>query len=320
MRAIRVEAFGGPEVLGLQEVPLPEPGEGQCRIRIRAAGVNPVETYVRSGNYARKPDLPYTPGTDGAGVVDACGAGVAGFQAGDRVYLSGSITGTYAESAVCRESDMHPLPEGVSFAEGAALGIPYATACRALLQRGGAVPGETVLVHGASGGVGLAAVQFARAMGLRVFGTGGTPEGRALVRQQGADAVFDHRSEGYEERILEETSGKGVNLILEMAAHENLSRDLGLLGLTGRIVVIGSRGPIEIDPRMAMARDADIRGMILFNASPEELTEIHEAIGAGLKAGTLRPVVREEIALGDASRAHEAVMKPGSLGKFVLVP
>src|SRR4029077_20910872 len=171
MNAIRVEEFGEPEVMKLVSVPQLRPGPGQVLVRIYAVGVNPVETYIRAGTYARKPALPFTPGNDGAGVVEEVGEGVSKFRPGDRVYTARSISGTYAEYALCDPSQLHPLPANASFAQGAAMGTPYATAFRGLFQRAQAKPGETLLVHGASGGVGTAAVQLARAHGLRVLGT-----------------------------------------------------------------------------------------------------------------------------------------------------
>jgi NADPH2:quinone reductase len=152
MKAIRVHEFGDPDVLRLEEVQTPRPGPSQVLIRMHAIGVNPVETYIRAGTYALKPALPYTPGNDGAGVVEEVGADVNEFKRGDRVYAAGSLSGTYAEFALCKTEQVHPLPENVSFAQGAAMGTPYATAYRGLFQRSDAKPGETVLVHGASGG------------------------------------------------------------------------------------------------------------------------------------------------------------------------
>jgi NADPH2:quinone reductase len=320
MKAIRVHEFGGPEVLRLEDVPGPKPSEGQVLVRVRAAGVNPVDTYIRSGTHAVKPALPYTPGLDAAGEVEAVGEGVTRFVAGRRVYVAGSLTGAYAELALCEESQCHPLPERVSFAQGAGVFTPYTTAYRALFQRARALPGETVLVHGASGGVGTAAVQLARAAGLRVVGTAGTDEGRRLVVEQGAHEVLDHREPDYLERLGGLTGGRGVDVILEMLANVNLDKDLGALAKGGRVVIVGSRGTVEINPRQAMTRDASILGMTLFNATPRELAGIHAALGAGLEAGTLRPVVGRELPLSEAARAHEDVLKPGAYGKIVLIP
>src|SRR5438552_7031959 len=177
MKAICVHEFGGPDVLRLEEVPTLRPGPGEMLVRMHAVGINPVETYIRAGTYGRLPELPYTPGNDGAGVVEQVGADVSEFKAGDHVYTAGSISGTYAEFALCKKEQVHPLPANVSFAQGAAMGTPYATAYRGLLQRAEAKPGETVLVHGASGGVGTVAVLLAGARGLRVVGKAGSDEG-----------------------------------------------------------------------------------------------------------------------------------------------
>jgi|SRR5215475_272149 len=319
MKAIRVAAFGGPDVLRLEEVPTPKPGPDEVLVRIHASGVNPVETYIRAGTYARLPELPYTPGNDGAGVVEQLGAKVSEFTAGDRVYTTGSPSGTYAEFALCKKEQVQPLPANISFAQGAAMGTPYATAYRALLQRASGEQGETVLVHGASGGVGTAAVQLARARGLRVFGTAGSDEGRKLVREQGADEVFDHRAPDHFEQIMKATDGHGVDVILEMLANVNLGKDLTILAKGGRVVIIGSRGPVEINPRDTMQRDADVRGMILPNTPPAEMASIHAALVAGLENGTLHPVIGKEFPLAEAARAHRAVMESGALGKIVLV-
>ncbi len=318
MKAIRVKEFGGPEVLRLEDVPTPKPGPGEVLVRMHAAGVNPVETYIRAGKYARLPELPYTPGNDGAGVVEQVGVDVGEFKPGDRVYTAGSLSGTYAEFALCKNEQVHPLPANVSFAEGAAIGTPYATAYRGLLQRAVAEPGETVLVHGASGGVGTAAVQLACAHGLRVFGTAGSDEGLKLAREQGAHEVFDHRVPDHFEQIMKTTSERGVDVIVEMLANVNLGKDLTILAKGGRVVIIGSRGPVEIDPRNTMQRDADIRGMILPNTPPEEMASIHAALVAGLENGTLRPVIGNEFPLAEAAQAHRAVMEPGAMGKIVL--
>ena len=319
MKAIRVHEFGGPEVLALEEVPTPKPGPGEVLVRMHASGVNPVETYIRAGKYARLPELPYTPGNDGAGVIEQPGAEVTEFKPGDRVYIAGSTSGTYAEFALCKKEQVHPLPANVSFAQGAAMGTPYATAYRGLLQRGDAKSGETVLVHGASGGVGTAAVQLARAHDLRVFGTAGSEEGIRLAREQGAHEVFDHRAPEHFEQIMKATDGLGVDVIVEMLANVNLGKDLTILAKGGRVVIIGSRGPVEIDPRNTMQRDADVRGMILPNTPPKQMESIHAALVAGLENGTLRPVIGKEFPLADAAQTHRAVMESGALGKIVLV-
>jgi NADPH2:quinone reductase len=320
MQAIRVHEFGAPEVMKLEEIPDLQPGAGQVVVWVKAVGVNPVETYIRSGAYARKPVLPYTPGNDCAGVIAAVGEGVTRVKVGDRVYTEWCLSGAYAAQTLCNESQVHRLPDNATFQQGAAVNVPYATAWRGLFQRGRAVPGETVLVHGASGGVGIAAVQIARAAGMTVIGTGGTDKGRELVLKEGAHHVLDHRAPGYLEQLMSLTNGRGVDVILEMLSNVNLAKDLTLLAPRGRVVVIGCRGTIEINPRDAMARDADILGMSLFNGTPAELAAVHAALVAGLENGTLRPVVGQEMPLADAPRAHVAVMEAGAYGKIVLIP
>ena len=324
MKAIRVHETGGPDVMRLEEVPDPAPGPGQIVVRIHAAGVNPVDTYIRSASQGRQPALPYTPGSDGAGIVAALGTGVSGVASGDRVYLSGTASGayagTYAEQTLGLPEHLHPLPNDVSFAQGAAVNVPYATAYRALVDRARAQPGETVLVHGGSGGVGVAAIQIARAAGLTVFATAGTARGMALVLAQGAHRAFDHTAPDYLAEIMSATSQQGVDVIVEMLANVNLDKDLGLLARSGRVVVVGNRGRVEIDPRQTMGRDAAILGMTLMNASAADRVRIHAALGAGLANGSLTPVVGREFPLTDAPAAHVAVMQPGAFGKIVLIP
>ena len=319
MKAIRVHQFGGPEVMQLEEVPDLKPAAGQVLVRVHAAGVNPVDTYVRSGANARKPDLPFTPGFDGAGVVVAVGESVTGASVGARVYLSGSLTGTYAQQALCLESQVHRLPEAVSFAAGAGVNTPYATAYRSLFQIAHARPSETVLVHGASGGVGTAAVQLARASGMTVVGTAGSEKGRALVSSQGAHHVLDHAAPNYLDQLMQLTAGRGLDVILEMLANKNLGKDLTVLAPAGRIVVIGSRGTVELNPRDAMAREAAIFGVMLFATPERDLAAIHAALVAGLENGTVRPAIGRQLSLADAPRAHQAVMEPGAYGKIVLL-
>ena len=320
MKAIRVNEFGEPEVLRMEEVPTPQPGSGEVLVRMQAIGVNPVETYIRAGKYARLPALPYTPGNDGAGVIEQAGSDVTEFKAGDRVYTAGSLSGTYAEFVLCKTEQVHRLPQNVSFAQGAAMGTPYATAYRGLFQRAEAKPGEIVLVHGASGGVGTAAVQLARARGLRVFGTAGSDEGLKLAREQGAHEVFDHGAPDHFEQIMRATGGRGVDVIVELLANVNLGKDLTILAKGGRVAIIGSRGRVEIDPRDTMQRDVDLRGMVLPNTPPAEMASIHAALVAGLENGTLRPVIGKEFLLSEAAQAHRAVMESGAAGKIVLVP
>lgn len=316
MKSIQFAKFGGPEVLQLVDGLDLEAGAGEVVVQIHAVGVNPVDTYIRSGIYGERP-LPFTPGSDAAGAILQTGSGT-DWKVGDRVYLAGAKTGTYAEQAVCGADQVYRLPDSISFEEGAALYVPYSTSYRALFQRGQARPGEWVLVHGASGGVGIAAVQWGRAHGLRIIGTAGSEAGLKAVREAGAEHAISH--EEVAARLPEITGGNGPSLILEMLANVNLQKDLDMVAKYGRIVVIGNRGTLDFNPRGTMQKEADVRGMSLFNTPPDELKAIQTAIGAGLRAGFLKPVIAQKFPLGEAAAAHEAILKPGSLGKIVLIP
>lgn len=311
MQAIRVHSFGDPEVMILEEAPNLEPVDDEVLVRIQAVGVNPVETYVRSGAYRRLPTLPYTPGSDAAGI---------NLRSGARVFVTGSLSGTYAEYALCRPEHVHPLPNKISYAQGAALGAPYATAFRALFQRAGARPGERVLVHGASGGVGLASVQFALAAGLSVVGTAGSDAGIELVAAQGNVCTVDHRRADHLARALEHAGPPGFDVIIEMRADLNLGQDLAVLAPGGRVVVVGSRGQVDVNPRDLMNTDGAILGMLLPNASSADLDEAWRAIAVGLRDGSLRPIIGRELPLAEAPRAHRLLLERPALGKLVLVP
>jgi len=320
MKSIRVNQFGGPEVLKLEEIPTPKPDTGQVLVRVRAVGVNPYDTYMRAGTYAIKPHLPYTPGSDAAGTIESVGPGITKVKAGDRVYTAQTLTGAYAEYALAAEDQVYRLPEKISFEQGAGVWVPYGTAYHALHHFAKARASETVLVHGASGGVGTAALQIARAMGLTVFGTAGTDKGLEVVKREGAHQAFNHSRAGYQEEVMKASSGRGVDVILEMLANVNLGGDLKMLALQGRVVVIGSRGDATITPRDLMSRRASVLAFTLWAAQPAEITEIHAALFAGLENGTLHPVVGKKLPLGEAGRAHKEIMEPGAVGKMVLVP
>ena len=320
MKAIIVREYGPPEVMKLGEIETPQPTGTQVLVRVKAIGVNPVETYIRSGNYPSVPPLPYTPGKDASGIVEAVGENATRWKPGDRVYTANSISGTYAEFALCEEIDLGRLPENVTFEQGAGIWTPYATAYRALFQKAKAIGGETVLIHGASGGVGIATVQWAKNAGLTVIGTASSDEGKRLVAEQGADAVFDHSTEGYLDEIVAFTCSNGVDVIIEMLANVNLQKDFEVLKMFGRITVVGNRGSLDFNPRVIMGKDATVAGMALYNAPRAAFDEIHGAIYDGLSNGYLNPVIDKTFPLSEAPAAHREVIEGRSAGKFVLVP
>ncbi|MCW2278573.1 NADPH:quinone reductase [Heliophilum fasciatum] len=323
MRAILMKAFGEADVLQLAEVPVPEPGPGEVRVQLHYAGVNPAEAYIRTGTYAFfKPDLPYVPGFDGAGVVDTVGVNVQGLQKGDRVFVASMLaknkTGTYAEYVVCDADAVHRLPDRTSFAQGAAIGIPGLTAYRALFQRAQLKPGETVLIHGASGGVGTVAVQLARAHGAYVIGTAGNDSELAFLRDQGVHEAFNHHDPQHFQKIVDFTGGAGVDVIIEMLANVNLERDAEILAMFGRIVVVGNRGSIPFTPRLLMIKESAVLGMALWNATPADNREALAALSASLESGVLRPVVGREYPLAEAKQGQIDILEKSARGKMLL--
>jgi NADPH2:quinone reductase len=322
VRHIQADRFGGTSALRVAKRSRPEPAAGQVRLRVHAAGVNPADVYILGGSYAfYQPSIPYTPGFDAAGTVDAIGAGVTDLKIGDRVFaapLGLRHSGSYAAYMTCDAAGVHPLPAHLSFGQGAAVGVPYLTAYRALFQRGGLSAGETVLIHGASGGVGIPCVQLASGTGVTVIGTAGSEEGRLLVAQQGAHHVLDHTKPGYLDDIADITDGRGVELIIEMAADQNLESDFAALAKYGRIVVVGSRAPISFTPRLAMVAEADIRGTALWNMSDVDAGQATNSVAQHLARGSAVPVVARSYPLEQAADAMNAVMSSRARGKLIL--
>merc|ERR1712142_116136 len=312
MKAVRVHRFGGPEV--------PEVGDDQVLIRVMFAGVNPVETYIREGQYSRLPDLPYTPGSDAAGYVQQLGRNVTTLKVGDRVFVSGTSTntGSYSQYVVSDSTYVFPLHPRLSFAQGASLGVPFFTAYKALILRAETKPGETVLVHGASGAVGTAAVQIARALGAIVVGTAGTKEGMDVVSKCGAHHVFNHNHKNYDKKMVEHL-GTGFDVIIEHLANINLGHDIQMLKEKARVMIVGCRGAVSINPRHLMLPEASIRGVSLGSTTPTEWSEMGAAIVAGIEAGWVSPVINKEYTMDQVAQVHhDIVHSKGAKGKLVL--
>lgn len=327
MRAVQVHKFGGPQVLRVAEdVPIPKVEPRKVLVRVRAAGVNPVDTYIREGSFGYTFSLPYTPGKDGAGLVEEVGEGVAGLQPGDRVFFSNrnmsNKHGSYAQYSLLDDTDVWRLPESVSFAKGAALGIPYFTAYRALVLKAKTQASHRVLIHGASGSVGSACVQIAKhKLGATVAGTAGTPLGMELVKSLGADFVACHRHRDYLPKITEWAGGSGVDVIIEMLANVNLNHDLELLGQNGVVVVVGNRGSIQINPRDMMGKETSIMGTALFSSTPEEWQETARFVIEALEGGWLNPVVERTYPLEGAKAAHHDIIhSAGAKGHLLIDP
>merc|ERR1712002_166638 len=321
MKAVRVHRFGGPEVLQVDtNVPVLEVGDNQVLIRVVYAGVNPVETYIREGQYSRLPDLPYTPGSDAAGYIQQLGRNVTTLKVGDRVFVSGTSTntGSYSQYVVSDSTYVFPLHPRLSFAQGASLGVPFFTAYKALILRARTRPGEVVLVHGASGAVGTSAVQIARALGAIVVGTAGTKEGMDVVSKCGAHHVFNHNHKNYDKKMLEHL-GTGFDVIIEHLANINLGHDIQMLKEKARVMIVGCRGAVSINPRHLMLPEASIRGVSLGSTTPTEWSEMGAAIVAGIEAGWVSPVINEEYTMDQVAQVHhDIVHNKGAKGKLVL--
>jgi len=317
MRAIVVTEYGGPEVLVDREICVPTVGPGRILIRLMSAGVNPVDAYMREGSNGYGPILPFTPGMAGAGIIEDVGEGVIGYEIGKRVYVAGSVSGTYAEYCICSPGQIFPLPAKLGWTEAACLGVPYFTAARALFTKGRVAEGDSVLIHGASGGVGLACLQLLAGRTLRVFGTASSGAGMNLVLENGAEACFDHSDEGHCERIKK--AGGGINLIVEMLANANLNDDITMLAPGAGIVVVGSRGRIDFSPRDLMGGEYTLIGLKITQANLEDKNSYARLIEEGVEREQIKPPVRAEFALEDAYRAHKILMEGPSAGSMVLV-
>ncbi|KAK3796066.1 hypothetical protein RRG08_065074 [Elysia crispata] len=319
MRAVSVHSYGGPENLHLEtDAEVPSPAENEVLIKVSAAGVNPIETFILAGTYGlNKPSLPYTPGTDAAGVVEEVGSGVTNFKKGDRVYTTCTMSGAYAEFATAESVYVNHLADSLTFAQGACIGVPYYTAAKALLIRGQVKEGETIVIHGASGAVGMAAVQISKALGLTVVGTAGTNDGLDLLKELGADLVVNHRDESYIHTIKDAVGGADV--ILEVVANVNLEKDIELIKLRGRILVVGSRGHIEWDPFSTVTKECSVMGVNIRETTPSEWEEMHNLFTAGQECGWLQPKIAREYPLSEAAASHRDVIHHrGIMGKLVL--
>ncbi len=323
MKAVSVHEFGLENPLVVEDVPEPEAGPGQVLVKVDRAGVNPLEISIRAGEHPRAQQMkrPFICGTDIAGVVEAVGEGVEGFGPGDRVW-GRSITGGYAEKGVIPAAGVARLPEAMSFAEGASLPIPLVTAWNALVIKAEAAPGETVLIQGGAGGVGHLAIQLARRMGCRVLATVSSEEKGAFCREAGADETINYREEDVAGRVMELTGDRGVEVVVEHIATENLNADFGLIALNGRIVSVGTgtgRGSeLTLSLRPAMGRDARILALASGNIG-DRVPEVLRRIAPLLERGEIKPTIGAELPLDQAEEAQKLVLSGKFLGKVVLV-
>ena len=316
MKAMQMTDYGPASDLSLVDTQTPSINDDQILVKIGAAGVNPVDTYIRSGTNNYSTTFPHTPGSDGAGTIVELGANVTGFEVGQRVYFSRNLTGSSAEFAACAATHTYPLADALSFEEGACLGIPYTTAHRALFGRANGKAGDKVLVHGATGAVGIATVQLALAAGMDVVASAGTDAGADLLRQQGVKSVIMHNEADH--LAPYQSLATGFDIVIEMLANHNLDQDLKALAFGGCVAVVGNRGTVEINPRDLMARDASVIGVALANVKPAELAMIAKSLRPLFEKGVLKPVIRHSYPLAELAQAHEDVLKSGALGNLVI--
>uniref|UniRef100_A0A0N4ZFJ9 PKS_ER domain-containing protein n=1 Tax=Parastrongyloides trichosuri TaxID=131310 RepID=A0A0N4ZFJ9_PARTI len=319
MRAAVVHAFGSSKNISiLSDYAKPIIMDHECLINVKFAGVNPVDTYIREGNYAVLPELPYVPGREGSGIVVQIGPKYSGkLSVGDRVWFSSPRTGSCAE--YCAAKHVFPLPNTASLEEGAVLGIAYTSAFRALFMKANITEMDTLLIHGASGGVGNAAIQLAKSVGVKVIGTAGSPEGMKLIKNHGCDEVYNHRAPKYIEE-LKQNYPNGFSVILEVLANINLNNDLELIGKRGRIVIIGNRGLTTIDARRLMAKESTITGVGLAHTTPYEFPVIGSSISALLEQKKINPTIQKIGTLDKLAEIHDEIMNPNitRTGKIII--
>lgn len=324
MKAIQIKEFGGPEELKTVNIEEPTPHENEVKVKVYAVGLNPNESYTITGTYAYNiPELPYIPGYDATGTIEEIGSNVEGFKIGDRVFLSAFSadrnTGTYAEKVVVDARNVYHLPDNVSLIKGAALGIPAFTAYKALFQKAKLKAGETILIHGASGAVGNWLVQMAKAVGAIVIGTSSTEKGRSLVLDLGADYAINHVTQQNKDKLLSLTNEQGPDIIIEMLANKNLETDMQIIQRHGRIIIVGSRETVEVDPRNLMTNEAVVTGMTFTSPNEKEMKELSFGLNAFLESGAIYPFIGDEFTLDEPIEAHKNLMESSGNGRTIFV-
>jgi NADPH:quinone reductase-like Zn-dependent oxidoreductase len=318
---MRAHQPGGPELLRLEDAPDPEPQAAQVCIRVRAAGINPADLVRLAGRLGSVP-FPCIPGTDVAGEVEKLGAGVSHLKPGERVF-GRALTGGYAEKTCLAATEAIPLPPNLSFEEGAAIPIPFYTAWQALHNKARLKAGETVLVSAGGGGVGVAAVQLACIVGARVITTVGSAEKAERIKSLGAHAVVNYKQQDFVEEVQKFTDKKGIDVIIENVAADNMAKDFIAVAPFGRIVVIGTGTGKAADASfpvfMALMKDVSMLGMSLINANAA-IPEMAKSLVGLFSEGKIKAVVSKSYPLRDAPQAMNDLLAAKVFGKLVLVP
>jgi NADPH2:quinone reductase len=323
MKAVVCEAFGGPEVLAVREVPdPPPPGAGELQVRIEARGVQYVDVLMLAGKYQFRPEPPFIPGSEGAGEVVAVGPGVTAFKPGDRV-MSRHRLGALAELGNSKAEDCDFVPSGLSLDQAAVFRNAYHTAYHALLQRGRLKEGDRVLIHGAAGGIGLPAIQIAKLFGAEIIATASTAEKRSVCLEEGADHAIDYQG-GFRDRVMDLTAGRGVDIVYDPIGGAVFEESLRCLAWGGRILILGFLGGA---PALARTNYLLIKGIEAIGVRIGGLAEAHpEVAAANVKMlvalaaeGKLKPRIWRRFPLARAADAVQALIDREVIGKAVLV-
>ena len=324
MKAVRVHQFNMDVPMRVDEVEDAKPEPGEVLIKAGAVGVNPVDLAIRAAKhpYAKLVTPPYIPGAEAAGEIIALGEGVEDWRLGQRVY-GRAVGGSYAENVRLVANATAELPEAYSYEEGACITVAFYTAWNALVIKAGVGPGETVLVQGGAGGVGMAAIQLAKRLGCRVFATVSSGAKANFCREMGADETINYREEDFAERCMELTGGRGVDVVVELCACDNFDKDLDAIRVDGKIIVIGTgtgKGPgAEFRVPAVMTKDAVVLGLAVVNLFPK-MPEVVRRFTPLLREGAFRVNVDKASRFEEANEAHDYVLEGQFLGKVVLVP
>jgi len=322
VKQIQFDQLGGPEVLKLAEAPIPEAVKGTVLIRNRAIGINFADTLFRQGQYAQQPQLPDTPGLEAAGVIEKIGEGVNGFSVGQRV--AGIGAKAYSEYMVARASQVIPIPDHVSFDEGAAYPIQVLTAWHIIHSSHNTGPGTTVVVHSAAGGVGICAVQIAKAAGARVIGTVSSASKAALAKEYGADHVINYATQDFSAEVMRITEGRGADLILDAVGKPTFDKGLNCLAPMGHLVLYGRAGgpPDPLNVFKLFQKSTKVSGFMLNqqHTGKERWQRGIEHSFQLMKDGQLKLLIGKKFPLVEAPEAHRFMESRGSTGKLVLVP
>ena len=324
MKALRCHAFGPINTLRVDELPSPSPAAGQVLVDVHAASINFPDALMVQGLYQVKPPLPFTPGAELAGVVSALGEGVTRLKVGDRVVCS-TGTGAFAEQAVVDAAKAIPLPEGMDYAAGASFVLVYGTSLHALQTIGKLQPGETLLVLGAAGGVGIAAIEIAKAMGARVIAAASSDDKRALAKQAGADETVDYTQPDWRREVERLTGGQGANVVYDAVGGDYAEPALRATAWRGRYLVVGfAAGDIPKLPlNLALLKERAILGVFWGAAmarEPQQLMADLTQLAAWFQAGKVKPPVTEQVTLDQAAAAIERLATRRAMGKIVVLP